>query len=160
MNAPIVQPLQATTATGWLLLEFDERRLALPQRDVRQIELVVDLGPATADGSREAGWFVLPDGDSWPAYSFDGALQLQKPAPAGQRICVFIRAGGQPFGLLCNRVSPLHADDDLDIEAVPGCLSRKHSPIAGFALVGSGLALVTNGDALAAYLGSLREQVR
>ena len=161
MNAPLVQSLPAATpATGWLLLELDDRRLALPQRDVRQIVLAVDLKPAMASDSREAGWFVSRHGDTWPAYSLDAALQLQQPAPAGQKVCVFVEATGQRFGLLCNRVSPLHADDDLNVETVPGCLARTHSPIVGFARVGSGLAVVIHGDALAAYLGTLREQDR
>lgn len=161
MNAPLVQPPPAVTAaTGWLLLDIEDRRLALPQRDVRQIELAVDLEPATASGSLEAGWFVRRDGDSWPAYSLDAALQLQQPAPTGQKVCVFVEAAGQHFGLLCNRVSPVHAGDDLKVEPVPGCIVRAHSPIVGFARVGSGLTVVTHGDALAAYLGSLREQSR
>ena len=157
MNAPLRQsPPAAVAATGWLLLDIDDRRLALPQRDVRQIELAADLEAATESGAREAGWFVPRDGDAWPAYSLDAALQLQQAPPAGRKVCVFVEAAGKRFGLLCNRVAPLHADEDLEVEPVPGCLVRTHSPILGFARIGNGLAVITDGAALAAYLGSLR----
>jgi chemotaxis signal transduction protein len=162
MNAPLTQaPPVVAAARGWLLLDIDDRRLALPQRDIRQIELAVDLVPAMA-GSRsiEVGWFVPRDGDSWPAYSFNAALELRQPAPAGQKVCVFVEAANQRFGVLCNRVSPVHTDAELEVEPVPGCLARAHSPIVGFARVGDGLAIVTDGDALASYLGTLREQDR
>jgi hypothetical protein len=39
---------QARPIAGWMVLAIDGLRLALPQRDVRLIELLADLAPATA----------------------------------------------------------------------------------------------------------------
>lgn len=75
---------------GWVVLAIGAVHLALPQRDVRQIELASDLKESAAGEGREIGWFMRKNGPSWPAYSFDESLRLERPASAGRKLCVFM----------------------------------------------------------------------
>jgi hypothetical protein len=142
---------------GWAVLAVGTVRLALPQRDVRQINLVGDLEmPAAGDGL-EVGWRIRDDGRSWPAYSLDTRLRLESPAPAQRRLCVFFGPGDDVRGVLCDRVWSLAADGDLVIEPLPGCFAGARSPAIGLAQFEKQVALVTDCGALTAYLAEIQE---
>jgi hypothetical protein len=141
-------------AAGWLVLAIGELRLALPQSEARQIELASDLGAGKSEGL-EAGWLRRRSGHSWPAYNFDPSLRLQRPVPAGRRLCVFFGTRENARGILCDRVWPLESDADLRCEPLPGCMRGSLSPAAGFARFQDGVAVTTSAGALGGFLDSL-----
>lgn len=144
----------AARVGGWLVLAIAELRLALPQSEARQIELASDL--QTEDGDRpEAGWLPRRTGAAWPAYNLDPELRIQRPAPAGRRLCVFFGTRDDARGILCDRVWPLAADADLRAEPLAGCMTGPLSPVAGLARFQDGVAVLTRAAALRAYLESL-----
>ncbi len=140
------------------MLAIGAVRLALPQRDARQIELASDLKESAAGEEREIGWFIRKNGPSWPAYSLDESLRLERPASAGRKLCVFLDVGEDAArGMLCNRVWSLAADADLGIEAVPRCMTGVRSPAVGLAQFDGTAALVTDRTTLISYLDFLLE---
>lgn len=142
---------------GWAVLAVGTLRLALPQRDVRQIDLVGDLQAPAAGGGPEIGRRIRDGGRPWPAYCLDAHLRLQLPAPAQRRICVFFGLEDGVRGILCDRVWSLAADADLVIEPLPGCFEGARSPATGLARFEQHVVLVTDGGALAAYLVEFEE---
>ena len=146
--------LESALNAGWLVLAIGELRLALPQVDARQIELASDLEAPDGDGG-EAGWLRRRGGARWPAYSLDPGLRPQRPAPAGQRLCVFFGTREDTRGLLCDRVWPLAEDDELRYEPLPACMNGARSPAAGLARFQEGVVMVTSAAALGAYLDAL-----
>ncbi len=143
---------------GWAVLAIDELWLALPQDDVRQFELASDLEAPGADPAQAAGQFIAGDDTSWPVYSLDGSLQLQRATPGARSICVFFEAEGQTRGLLCDRVWPLAEDADLVAEPMPGCAKGPPSPATGLAQFQGRIAMVTNRAALSSYIAYLLRQ--
>jgi hypothetical protein len=143
---------------GWTVLAIGAVHLALPQRDVRQIDLASDLKESAAGEGWEIGWLIRKNGASWPAYSFTESLRLERPASAGRKLCVFVgKPGDRVRGILCNRVWSFAADADLVIEAAPGCMTGVRSPATGLAQFEDTVALVTDRATLAAYLDFLLE---
>ena len=67
---------------GWAVLVIDELWLAMPQRDVRQFALASDLEASGANLAQAGGQPLAGSGESWPVYSLDGSLQLQREAGA------------------------------------------------------------------------------
>lgn len=153
--APAARP-----TAGWMVLAIEDLRLALPQRDVRQIEIAAALKHSAAGDAREAGWLLRKDGKSWPAYCLDGTLRLLWSVPAARRVCMFFEGEDGMRGLLCDHVWSLAADGDLGVEPAPGCMAVPHSPVVGFARFQSGVALVTNAAALASYLDTASQLER
>jgi len=147
-----------SSVPGWAVLAFGELWLALPQRDVRQFELASDLEAPGASLAQAAGQFMAGSEESWPVYSLDGSLQLQRAVPETRRICVFFETEGQTRGLLCDRVWSLAEDADLLVEPMPGCIKGPPSPATGLAQFRGQIAIVTNHGALSAYLAYLFEQ--
>jgi len=148
--APVVIP-------GWLVFTIDDFKFALPQREIKTIELATVLDRSGV--GPEAGWFHRKSGASWPAYHLDGGLHLQTDGRA-RLLCVFFTIEGETRGLLCDRVWLLSADDDLDVCPVPGCIADPLFPITGFDLVNDDIVGVTGGAALVAYVTSLLETGR
>lgn len=145
---------------GWVVLAIGALRLALPQRDVHQIEPVADLKESGAGEGLEVGWFLNDGAPSWPAYGLDEQLRLERPSAPERRLCVFTGARDEVRGIVCNRVWSLAADADLATEPVPGCMVGPRSPATGLAQFEGGVALVTDAAALAAYLAHLMEATR
>jgi len=143
---------------GWAVLAIGELWLALPQRDVRQFELASELEAPEASLAQAAGQFMARSDKSWPAYSLDGSLQLQRAVPEARRICVFFETEGQTRGLLCDRVWSLADYTDLIVEPMPGCIKGPPSPATGLAQFRGQIAIVTNRGALSAYLAYLLVQ--
>ena len=143
---------------GWTVLAIDELLLALPQRDVHQFELASDLEAPAANLAQAAGQFIAGRNTSWPVYSLDGSLQLQRAVPEARRICVFFETEGQTTGLMCDRVWSLAEDADLVVEPMPGCVKGPPSPATGLAQFQDRIAMVTNRAALSFYLAHLLEQ--
>jgi hypothetical protein len=175
---PVARPI-----AGWMVLAIDGLRLALPQCDVRLIELLVDLasskpdeaagstrvaaapcgaandarGTPAASGGLEIGWRLRRKGEPWPVYCLDSGLRLQYPVPAARRMCVFIEAHGHVAGIACDRVLLLATDAALSVQPVPGCMTGMPSPITGFARHQAGITAVATATALAGYLAFLLE---
>jgi hypothetical protein len=145
---------------GWAVLVIDELWLAMPQRDVRQFALASDLEASGANLAQAGGQPLAGSGESWPVYSLDGSLQLQRATPKARSICVFFDAEGQTHGLLCDRVWSLAEDADLVVETLPGCIKGRPSPATGLAQFRNRIAMVTSRGALSAYLAHLLEQDR
>jgi chemotaxis signal transduction protein len=148
----------APVTDGWVVLAIDGLRLALPQEDVRQIELVTDLKRSAGSEAREIGWLVRAHGDPWPVYCLDDALRLQHAVRDTRRVCIFIEAGGEVLGIVCDHVWSLATRAELIVETLPGCMRDTRSPISRAARFREEIALVTDAGDLADYLGFLREQ--
>ena len=157
-RATAIREPAARPAAGWMVLAFEDLRLALPQRDVRLIEIAANL--KSADEARVAGWLPRKDGKSWPVHCLDGQLHLLSPTPATRRVCVFFEGEVGMRGLLCDRMWSLAADGDLGVEPAPGCMIVPRSPVVGFARFQSGVAVVANVAALASYLHAASQPER
>ena len=159
---------------GWLVLAIDNLRLALPQREVRLIELLTDLAPSAsgdvqgdtsaaqapsgqAGGVSAIGWLLRRQGAAWPVYALDAGLHPQPAPPPARRLCVFIGTQADVIGFACDRVQLLATDAELTVEPVPGCMTGMASPITGFARHQKGITSVVTAAMLAAYLVFLRE---
>ena len=147
----------AAAASGWLVLAFDGVLLTLPQRSVRQVELVSDLKLSAAGEAPEAAWLLRRDDRSWPVYGLDGALRLVRPLPAARRVCVFFASGPAVCGLACDRVWSLASDTELTVEPVPGCMTGLPSPVTGLARIRDAVATITSAEALFNYLAHLKD---
>jgi|GEM_PF-1472588 len=146
------------TAAGWVVLAIDKLWLALPQRDVRQFELASDMAAPADSAGPEAGRFIGRRGESWPVYSLDESLQLQRMVPAARHICAFFETEGETRGVLCDRVWTLAREIELTVEPVPGCMAGPPSPSTGLAQFQDRIALVTGRAALTSYIAHLLEQ--
>jgi hypothetical protein len=160
MNATARATAAPAVATGWLVLTLDALQLSLPQRSVRQIELIGDLRPADGLAPGPAAWLERADGRSWPAYCLDGALDPVTRVPDTRRVAVFFDAGDAVCGLLCDRVTSFASDAELAVEPLPGCMTGLPSPLTGVAHLGDGIVAVTDGAALFTYLTGAAEADR
>lgn len=151
MNAPALAA-PAATAEGWLVLTLDGLRLTLPQRGVRQVELIGDLQRADTGAPGPAAWLARADGTSWPVYCIDGALRRLPAVPASRHLAVFVDTGEAVCGILCDRVTPLANDAELAVEPVPGCMTGLPSPLTGVARLRDSITAVTSATALFDYL--------
>ena len=147
---------QAPEVPGWLLLSIDTLKLALPQKDVKKIELFSTLQVAV-DGEAEAGWYEH-NGDLWPAYCLDRHLSLQSEMPAARRYCVFFEVNGRTIGILCDHVSILAADEDLDLQPMRACMVLPCSPIKWIAFREGEVITVAHGLEPASYLSTMEEE--
>lgn len=144
---------QASTAPdvpGWLVLSIDKVRVALPQKDVKTIELVSALDVAV-EGEMEAGW-LEQDGKMWPAYGVDEQLNLRPEVPKTRRFCVMLREGDKLIGFLADQVRLLPADEDIAVSDLPGCLIVEDSPLGGLSLLDGDVVAAMRPGALAPYL--------
>ncbi len=145
------------TVAGWVVLAIGALRLAVPQGDIRRIELVGDLSlPETAAGV-EIGWLLNNDAAAWPAYSLDERLALERSVPSVRRLCVFLGTGAAVRGVLCDHVWSLAADNDLTPEPLAGCFNGPRSPVMGLARFETSVALISSGRALTEYLIDISE---
>ncbi|NIR59401.1 MAG: hypothetical protein GWO02_07710 [Gammaproteobacteria bacterium] len=119
---------------------------------MHRIELAADLEEPTGEQEWEAGWFVHENGLSWPAYSFNESLRLERPASAGRTLCAFVTSEDAVRGILCDHVRSLESDLDLAVESLPGCIDALRSVATGLARYGDGVALVTDARTLVDYL--------
>lgn len=140
----------ASDVAGWLVLSIDDIRVAVPQKDVKTIELVTALDVAV-EGEMEAGW-LEQDGKMWPAYGVDTQLMLQPNVPKTRRFCIMLRSNDKLIGFLADQVRLLAADEDLAIEELPGCLIEKDSPLGGLSLLDDDVVAAIRSGALAPYL--------
>jgi hypothetical protein len=152
MNA-VLKPAAPVQTPGWVVLVIDDLKLALPQRDVRTIDVVSALEVAT-DGDAVAAWLVHNDA-RWPAYDVDEQLSPRSTTPTRRRFCVFLHDGDALAGILCDAVSLLVADADLVMASIPAALIEPHSPVRWAGLADGQMLAATRGDLLLAYLTSL-----
>jgi len=147
----------AQEIAGWAVLAIGKVRLALPQREVRQIDLAADLKVSAAGEGPESGWLIRDDAPSWPAYCLDEALVFERPAPVERKLCVFLKLGEEARGILCDHVWSLATDTDLVPEPMPGCMGGPRTPATGLAHFEGGVTLVTGAAALDSYFTDLKE---
>ncbi len=150
------QPV-AHVAAGWLVMAIDDIRVVLPQKDVREISLAVDLTPSTDGDEAEIGWLERESGESWPAYCLDSSLAFLGSLPSRRRFCVFFEQAGGVIGLVCDRLSSLATDEEIQVQTLPGCMGGRRTPIVGVAHHDAGLVTVTSAADLASYLEFLKE---
>lgn len=147
--------LEDSGLSGWLLLTIDGLLLALPQKDVKLIELFSALQVAV-EGEAEAGWY-RNDNELWPSYCLDHRLILQSRTPKNRRFCIFLEVSGKTTGILCDMVKLLPSDEDLKVQTMPDCITEGSSPILWISLFNEGVVVVTRAIALASYLSRLEK---
>ena len=150
------QKPQPPEVPGWLLLTIDSLKFALRQKDVKTIELFNALQVAV-DGEVEAGWHEH-NGDLWPAYCLNQHLALQSDMPTTRRYCVFLEVDDRTMGILCDHVSILSSDEELDLKPVRGCMVLPCSPVKWTALLNGEVVVVADGRGLASYLSTMEEE--
>lgn len=145
--------IESSGVPGWVLLSLDSLTLALPQKDVKLIELFSALQVAV-EGEAEAGWYRKGN-EIWPSYCLDHRLILQPHKARSRRFCVFFEVAGETTGILCDMVKLLPSDDDLEVQRVPRCIANPRSPILSISLFDEVVVAVTRGASLTSYLSQL-----
>ena len=137
----------SATLAGWALLTMDGVQLAVPQKDIVTIGLVMDLQFAQQDGGKEIGWFVQ-HAERWPVYCLDRHFVLAPMLAKVARVCMLFRSADHTFGLAGTQVLLLANDDDLVVQPLPACLARLGSPLNGLALHRNEIVMSARGSAL------------
>jgi chemotaxis signal transduction protein len=151
LAVPINETVQsARDVPGWLVLTIDDLELALPQCDVKSVELRSMLDVAV-DGEAEAGWLEQDD-KTWPVYGVNNRLSIMTRVPHSRRFCILLYVEDKYIGFLCDQVRILASDDDLDLQAMPECLISGHSPLKWITLLDKNVVAVVEKDGLTEYL--------
>jgi hypothetical protein len=91
---------QARPIAGWMVLAIDGLRLALPQRDVRLIELLADLAPPTAGDVH--GSTSVAGGRTPGATDVHGSTSVAGGRTPGARAIGWLsRKEGEPWPVYC-----------------------------------------------------------
>lgn len=143
----------STEVPGWLVLSIDNMRLAVPQKDVKTVELASTLDVAV-EGEAEAGW-LEQDGKMWPVYGVDEYLSLQAVVPRSRRFCIMLHTGDKLVGFLCDQVRMLPSDNDLNLQDMPGCLVNDSSPLRWISLFEGKVVAVAKSGGLTAYMAEM-----
>jgi len=150
------QKPQPPEVPGWMLLTIDSLKLALRPRDVKTIELF-DALQVAVDGEVEAGWHEH-SGELWPAYCLNRHLALQSDVVTTRRYCVFLEVDDRAMGILCDHVSILSSDEELDVKPVSGCMVLPCSPVKWMASLNGEVVVVVDGHGLGSYLSTMEEE--
>jgi chemotaxis signal transduction protein len=151
LAVPINEAAQsARDVSGWLVLTIDNLELAIPQCDVKSVELRSILDVAV-DGEAEAGWLEQDD-KTWPVYGVNNRLNLITKVPHSRRFCILLYVEDKYIGFLCDQVRILPSDDDLDLQAMPECLISGNSPLKWVTLLDKNVVVVVEKNGLPGYL--------
>ncbi len=157
LAVPINETVQsARDVPGWLVLTIDNLELALPQCDVKSVELRSMLDVAV-DGEAEAGW-LEQDNKTWPVYGVNNRLNIMARVPHSRRFCILLYVEDKYIGFLCDQVRILPSDDDLDLQVIPTCLVSGNSPLKWITLLDKNVVTVVEKDGLTEYLKEMEAE--
>jgi hypothetical protein len=142
-------------ADNFAHLVLDEIRLLIPQSDIRVLEPVADMVPATGHAGGGIGQFELDD-TVWPIYALSTDLTPLSDRPDAYRIAVLMKHGQQAYGVLCKQVSMIERGR-IALHPVPPCMSRRPSPLLALALYGDEVLCVSSASALDRSLRELAD---
>ncbi len=141
-------------------LTMDERRLVLPQAEIRSFEPVLDIVARTQSSEDKLLYdfvfqnlvgFIDFEGERWSVYCLSGDFVVLPELLPQRRICVLLNGATQAFGLVCDQVEPLKPDL-VKGYPMPPCMRRADSPIQGLILYAGMLGYLTTTDELARFL--------
>jgi hypothetical protein len=148
-NAAKARHAPAGGGEFYAVLEFDEARVLLPQREIHILELTADM-KVSPQASGALGW--IDSGDQrCPVYGLNGDLAILHEVPENRRVCALMDNAGSLFGLLCEKVDSV-AGHRITRHPVPLCMHVPASPIESLAVLGQGLGLVSSAALLADHL--------
>jgi hypothetical protein len=134
----------------YVALTLGDTTLALPQGEVHTLESMLDLEP-DQQGLR-IGWITLR-GQRWPVYCPSPSFEPLACLPEARRICVMLAAGADLFGLACESISTVDAEQ-LDADVLPACMAAPEHPIRALARSDDDVLCVTCAADLMRFFGS------
>lgn len=160
--SPLAVPVSDTTAQpaqqapGWVVLTIDDLQLALPQSDVKSVELASRLDIAV-EGEGEAGW-LEQENKMWPVYGVDHRLKLITEIPRSRRFCILLYVEDKYIGFLCDQIRMLPSDDDLDLQDMPECIVSGNSPLKWVTMLDDSMVAIVAKGGLLDYLKEIEAQ--
>jgi len=140
----------AGQAAPLVSLRVGRLTLAVPLRDLKSLEPVLDVDTQDRDG-RSAGTIELRTGRC-PVFCIDEDLTMLRELPPEHRICAIL-AGGEtgPFGLTCSAVEAL-GGDGLASFSIPASMRAPNSPLEGLTLHGRRVLCRSTGAVLSRFM--------
>lgn len=132
----------------FVVLAIGQVRIALPERDIRTLELVNALQPVAHGSSVGA---IALEGSDWPIFGLSEELDPLSELPEGCRVCVLMEVEGRRFGLACDDVRDVRSDQ-VRLAALPACMASAESPVKQLAISGDNVFCVTTVRLLADHL--------
>lgn len=123
------------------LLRVGRTKLLVPRRDIRVLELTVDMERDTPP-ARGVGWIAFGQ-QRCPVYCPSMGLEWQTEVPGDRMVCAVIGTGEQVFGLLCSEAALLKSQDVV-LHDVPAAMAAPGSPFHQLAIHAGTLACVTS----------------
>jgi len=132
------------------LLRVGSIMMALPQRQVRSLELAVDVERGAEPPERGVGWIEFAR-RRWPVYALGPELELAPDRALDRGACVLIERDGGLFGIVVDEVERC----DIDVETpLPPSMRGASTPIEALATLESGVVCLSSARALAAWVGA------
>ena len=150
MSNPDLTLSGSQSLSGWLIMEIDRLRLAVPRTDTVSVELVADLSfTDTGEGGGQA-WFDNKRG-RWPVYGLSDRFAIDSKLD-GRRFVIMLHQGQEQLGVLCDQVRILARQDALVAEPLPQWVLGEGTPTRNIAVLEDEIILVADPGAVARHL--------
>ena len=149
MNITRDTPAQMQT---FALLRLEQTRLLIPQREIRVLDLVMDVIRDNPPPSG-IGWIGFRQ-QQCPVYAPSARLEWLMDVPADRTICALMEADGGIFGLLCTDITMVKSNE-IALHAIPPAMAVSHSPINQLALYEGHLTCFTSARQILAHLPAI-----
>ena len=134
------------------LLRLGPVLLALPQSEVRTLELAVDVDASGERPERGVGWLEL-ERRRCPVYALDPELELAPDRALDRGACVLIDDGESLFGIVVDAVERCEIEH---ATALPAPMRGEATPIEALAIVDASVICVTSSARLSRWVGAAR----
>lgn len=131
------------------LLRLEQTRLLIPQREIRVLDLVLDVTRENPPPGG-IGWIGFRQ-QQCPVYSPSSRLGWLSDVPTDRTICALMEGDEGVFGLLCTDIAMVKSNE-LAFHAIPAAMATPHSPINQLALYEGHLACLTTAAQIFAHL--------
>lgn len=142
--APNIDRLHALLRLGPVLL-------ALPQVEVRTLELAVDVDASGERPERGAGWLELGR-RRCPVYALTPELELAPDRALDRGVCALIDDGQGLFGIVADAVERCEIDRTT---ALPAPMRGEATPIEALAIIDASVICVTSAARLSRWVGAV-----
>lgn len=135
--------------SGYALLRLEQTRLLVPSRDIRILELAIDMDRNNAP-ARGVGWIAFGS-RRCPVYCPSMDMAWLTEVPQNRQICAVLAAAGENFGLLCGEATLLQTRD-MAFHELPPAMSVPDLPFHQLALHAGQLVCVSSAEQILADL--------
>lgn len=139
---------QPAVVDSYALLTIDQLALLIPQQQVRDIKLALDV---QRSAEHEKCWITFA-GVNWPVYCVSEDLQPIRQLPIKRHNCVLLESGAGLLGVLCDQVEMLE-QVGFKILPLPECMRTRDTPLQGLVLFGERVLCVTTAENLLMCVG-------